>query len=426
MIMIRKYLLLLPLLLALSCSDSIPAVDTVVVDINVTLPETLADHSIGDATVTFYNVTTGKSTLLPAVSDKVSATLPPGLYDISYSATATLAGGAPAAVRASLRSAAVTANAAFTLDAYANVASDDLILKEIFFTGTLQPSGDQYNGDQYFKIVNNTDHVIYADGLVIFESLFLTTQKYDYTPDIIDSAVSVEAIYAIPGGGADYPVLPGGELLIADIAINHREINPNSVDLSGADFEWYDISSNPKYTDIDNPAVPNLDKWYCYTLSIWQLHNRGYCAYGLARIPVSQEEYLADYYYTCDYENVTAAGAFPMTKRGYRMPNEWIVDMVNLSVESEYQWNVCAPQLDSGYTFCGTIKDDKTRYFKSVRRKFLTGDNGRTVLADTNNSSDDFNGNATPSETELQHASVDIDGTPATTVTIDGITPANP
>lgn len=299
------------------------------------------------------------------------------------------------------------------MEAYVAVQSDDLIIKEIFFTGTLQRSGNTYNGDQYIKLYNNTDHVIFADGLALFESLFLTTQKFNYTPDMVDKAVSVDAIYVIPGSGTDYPVQPGETLLIADAAIDHRAINPNSFNLSNANFEWFDDSTDPRYSDLDNPAVPNLDKWYCYTNTVFLLHNRGFKAYGLARIPVDRDTFLKDAYYTVDYDQITVAGSFPMSKTGYLMQNDWIVDIVNLSVEAVYQWNVCVPALDSGWSYCGTIENDKTRFFHSVRRKAdAVGTDGIEHLRDTNNSSLDFNPEAIPSEIEEQGTAIDYEGTP--------------
>ena len=130
----------------------------------------------------------------------------------------------------------------------------------------MQPSGKQYNGDQYVKIYNNTDHVLYADGVSLMESKFITVTKYDYTPDIMKEAMTVQAIYTIPGNGTDHPVQPGESLIICDTGMDHRVANPNSFDLSRADFEWYDESSVPAHMDIDSPTVPNLDKYYCYTL----------------------------------------------------------------------------------------------------------------------------------------------------------------
>lgn len=44
--------------------------------------------------------------------------------------------------------------------------SNDLILEEIFFTGSKTPEGQFYFGDRYFKITNNTDRVLYADGML--------------------------------------------------------------------------------------------------------------------------------------------------------------------------------------------------------------------------------------------------------------------
>ena len=230
--------------------------------------------------------------------------------------------------------------------------SNDLIIAEIFFTGTLQSSGNNYYGDDYVKLYNNTDHVVYADGITFFESKFLTTEKFDYTPDIMSQAMTVHALYTIPGSGQEHPVQPGEYILLADTGIDHRTLNPKSFDLSHADFEWYDISSSPSNVDIDAPEVTNLDKWYCYTKSFFMLHNRGFRAYGIARIPVDKDTYLRDYLYTYEYDMVLESGTFPMSQDAYRLPNEWIVDVVNCSVPTNRVWNVCDPSLDKGWTYC--------------------------------------------------------------------------
>ncbi|MDE6133984.1 MAG: DUF4876 domain-containing protein [Muribaculaceae bacterium] len=387
-----------------SCSDNEePSVISAEVDIQ--LPDGIYSADLLSPRFEIYNVSTGRYSQAqynPDAPTRIS--LIPGLYSISFAAKAMLTNGAQAEVSGTSGNISITSSVnTVEIKAYSVVPTDDLIISELFYTGTLQTSGDQYNGDQYIKLFNNTDHVVYADGLTFFESTFLTTQKFVYTPDIMPSAMSVQALYTIPGSGTDHPVEPGEEILISDIAIDHRAINPNSFDLSHSDFEWYDESSNPKYSDIDNPAVENLDKWYCYTNTIWQLHNRGFKAYGIARIPITRDEYLGKYYYTCEYEQVTPAGTFPMSKSSYALPNDWIIDVVNTSVESEYMWNLCIPSLDSGWTYCGNMANDKNRYFRAVRRAVAyTGDDGRIHLQDTNNSSADFIPDCTPSEIELQ------------------------
>lgn len=418
-----KYILFF-LVLALglaSCDDSLDgAVDRV--DVTVEVVADAAAGSVEDEVIEFRNIASGRvSTFAPGEPVKLIM----GMYDVSYTASAVLANGAKSIVRANASSVVIDqSHRSVTMTAYSVVDTDDLIIAEVFFAGTLQSSGNQYYGDDYVKLYNNTDHVVYADGLTFFETKFLTTEKRAYTPDIMATEVTVQALYTIPGSGKEHPVEPGEYLLLADTGIDHRVANPNSFDLSGADFEWYDVSTTPSTMDIDGPTVANLDKWYCYTLSVFLLHNRGFKAYGIARIPVEREKYLKEYRYDYDYEIVTEVGTFPMSAYAYRIPNEWVVDIVNCSVASGYAWNLCAPSLDSGWTYCGTIDKDKTRYFKAVRRKLLyVNELGNPVLKDTNNSSVDFNPEVTPSEIELQHTAVDVNGNKADVITYDGITP---
>lgn len=410
---------------ATGCTDDIRSADPVAVRVELDPGQTDAVPVTTGARVEFYNVSSGAVTAVEAAGSSIEAMIMPGFYNVSYTADTELHDGLKGRVSGQVQGVAVISDGTIVrIPTFTSTVTDDLIVSELYFTGSLQSSSDNYNGDQYIKLYNNTDHVVYADGLTIFESSFLTVEKYVYTPDIIAEAMTVDALYTIPGSGTDVPVLPGQELLLSDCAIDHRAINPNSIDLSHSDFEWYDVSSTPYYTDIDNPQVPNLDKWYCYTFSVWYLHNRGFKAYGIARIPVAKEEYLNDYYYDYEYDNVTAAGTFPMTKRGYRLDNEWIVDLVTCSIPAKYAWNVSTPSLDMGWTYCGEIDGDKNRYFRAVRRAVETvTPDGRVILRDTNNSTADFNPFVVPSEVERQHAAIDSKGTPCTTLTYDGIMP---
>ena len=405
------------------CADDLNSgeVSRTEVHVTVEMPELPDGADVVDRLYSFRNIATGKTQEF-AVTSEIA--LMPGLYDVAFTARVLMPGAAESSLRAN--KASVNINGASTdiiLQAYNSIETDDLIIAEVFFTGTLLSSGNQYNGDDYVKLYNNTDHVIYADGITLFESKFTTTQKYNYNPDIMPEAMTVQALYTVPGNGTDVPVQPGEYLLLADTGIDHRVANPNSFDLSKADFEWYDISTKPNNMDIDGP-VANLDKWYCYTLSFWVLHNRGFRTFGIARIPVDRDTYLKDYLYTYEYDQVTIAGTFPMSQSAYRLPNEWIVDAVTTSVASNYTWQVCDPSIDCGWTNCGTIDHDKTRYFHSVRRKLLyVADDGRAVLKDTNNSSEDFNPMCIASEIELQGTAMDAAGTKCTQLTYDGVTP---
>lgn len=410
-----------------SCDDKInddgASTEGTTVNLIINRPEGMAeDVTIEREHTVFYNISTGRTSEFGSGAE---IRVTPGLYDIDHTAEVHSISGVTSTLRATGRSIQISGEQmTVTLQGYNTIESNDLIIAEIFFAGTLRPSGNQYYGDDYVKLYNNTDHVIYADGLTLFETKFTTTEKYDYTPNIMNEAVTVHALYTIPGSGTEHPVQPGEYMLLADTGIDHRQANSNSFDLSHADFEWYDLSTSPSSMDIDSPTVPNLDKWYCYTLSFWMLHNRGFKAYGIARIPTDRDTYLRDYLYSYDYTIHSAAGDFPMTGQAYRLPNEWVVDVVNCSVQSNYAWNLTAPSLDCGWAHCGSIDKDKTRYFHSVRRKMLyLDDQGHPVLKDTNNSTEDFNHDCIASEIEIQGTAINAEGTLCTTETYDGVTP---
>ena len=201
-------------------------------------------------------------------------------------------------------------------------------------------------------------------------------------------------MYRIPGNGQTYRVAPGQMILIADNGMDHTEVNVNSFDLSTADFEWYDVSSSAGATDVDNPNVTNLDKLYCYTQTIWVPHNQGHKSFGLARFPagVTAEQYFAtdSLYVKYDYEVVTSAGTFSQSRKSYMIPNEWIVDMVNMAPSETFQWLTSSDKLDAGYAYVAPTGSDVTRFGKAVRRKTKAILNGVRVLQDTNNSTDDF------------------------------------
>lgn len=270
-------------------------------------------------------------------------------------------------------------------------AQEGFLISEIFFTGTTTPSGHMYTDDQYIKIGNNSDTVMYADGLAFIESFFTSDDKHDYQPDIMNEAMTINTIYVVPGTGKQHPVLPGEELVIALTAIDHRPINPNSFDLSKVDFEIFDKSSHPE-GDQDNPKVENLANWYANFEGTFVMHTRGVKSYALARPLVDMKTFMTNYRYKFGYIFKQGEITVPMDENEYFMPNTWIVDAVNLAVPTVREWNLVSPMLDKGFTYCGTVDFDETRYNKAVVRKKEAG-----KWIDTNNSTEDFYPNATPS-----------------------------
>lgn len=279
-----------------------------------------------------------------------------------------------------------------TIDLAVKSGSSDLILEEIFFTGTKTPQGAMYFGDQYFKITNNTDQTLYADGMLLIQSAFMTNEKQEYTPNIMGSTLSAGAIIRIPGTGNTYPVKAGESIIIAEDAINHKEFNTLSINLSHANFQIFKEDSD----DIDNPAVPKMVNVFEKMV----IHTQGYYAYALARMPqgMTNESLIAQNSYTYQYSLTFGGDVYPMDGTAVRIPNEWITDAVNLSVQDSFQWVVTSPSLDMGWTSVSAFDGDTNRFGKAVRRKVIGKSlEGKNILKDTNNSTADFENGVKPS-----------------------------
>ena len=126
--------------------------------IKVVYPEGLTVISVKEDTLTFTNRTTGVSKKA-AFGDTI--TLSNGLYDCFYNAVATYTDKQGTAADGEFYGAVTSVEIGdgapdFTIEAHLRSEKGDFIIEEIFFTGTLYPTGKQYYGDGYVKIYNNT------------------------------------------------------------------------------------------------------------------------------------------------------------------------------------------------------------------------------------------------------------------------------
>ena len=370
--------------------------------LSLNMPLNIKDATLTEGTAVLTNIRTREQYNIESFtpSDKgfiADISLPEGNYNIAVKGTISYQlnkQSIEAKVKAKRENVAIgTVEQKATTEIALNVysAQEGFVISEIFFTGTTTPDGFMYTDDQYIKIGNNSDTTMYADGIAFIESFFTSDDKHDYQPNIMDEAMTIVAIYVVPGTGRDVPVQPGEELLIALTAIDHRPINPNSFDLSKADFEIYDKCSHPE-GDQDNPKVPNLVNWYANFEGTFVMHTRGVKSYALARPMVDMKTYMTKFRYKFGYIFRQGDFVVPMDEREYFMPNSWIIDAVNLAVPTVHEWNLVSPTLDKGFTYCGHVDFDETRYNKSVIRK----KEGRKWI-DTNNSTEDFLPNAVPS-----------------------------
>ena len=367
--------------------------------IRLQLPMNLDNATLEHAEATLTNIETMVSYSvgnfkLDGNSYLSTVTLPEGRYNIeatgniSYSIGSSTASTTMKAEALGVEVATKNkANSMVTLLFNNYNAEAGMVIEEIFFTSsTFSGTQRPYTDDQYLILTNNSDHLIYADSLAIVESKFQSDMQWELTPDLMRDAITVSWLYLIPGNGTSVPVDAGESLLIALNAKNHTLINSNSIDLSGAQFEFYDVSPNTEFFDEDNPAATNLIKWYSDLWSYTMLNNKGTKSYGIVRMHSDYDTFIESNYYKYTYIVNAAWGTYESSGDGYFIPNSWVIDWVNLSIQNEWAWNVASPALDSGWTYCAETSSDKWRYGTSVIRK--SDESGK--LVDTNNSTNDF------------------------------------
>ena len=383
----------LGLVLLNACKKDDDAINSIVGTRNLTLqlqkPDKVTNIHYGTLTLTFTEL--NRNDKVERIFTNLSQnelTLPllMGSYEMRIAATATytLNGETVAGeMSAFVSKVDVLNDISFPVSLSIKAKGNDFIIEEIFFTGTATPEGKQYFGDQYIKLYNPTNRVLYADGLVLADSEFLTVTKRDYTPNIMAEAFTAGSMVQIPGNGTQYPVQPGASIVIAEQGINHKENNPNSIDLSKADFENF---YPPRVKDVDGVGVTNNINLH----GIFIFNNRGNRSYVIARFPEGTATATLQY----DYEYKVATKL--MQRQALKIPNNWIVDAVNLSTKTGFEWIVTSSSLDSGWAYVANDEKDASRYGKSVRRKVLSENNGKPIFKDTNNSTEDFEILTTP------------------------------
>ena len=354
--------------------------------------------TITEGNFTFKNVSTGEEKAL--AFDSTNIILPEGIYNITFVGKGFYV--LPVTEfknEVNIQAVAENINvidesASITLKPVITEANKegDFVIAEIAIAGTAKPDGKQYNGDQYFKIHNNSNKVLYADGLIIIESSFSTALKQEIVPNIIQEAFAIQYMMKIPGSGKDFPIEPGESFILADNAMNHKEANINSYDLSGALAEWHS-ELNP--ISVDNPDVPNAENVYLNAGKFWMANKQGNKAYVIGRYPegVNNESFLKDYVYDYIWKLATPSGSMDVKKSTMKFPNEWIIDGVNLSPKTSFKWRLTGDKIDLGWSSIGETSSPAENAGKAVIRKkdeAKTTSNGFTTLVDSNNSTEDF------------------------------------
>ncbi|QZT38743.1 DUF4876 domain-containing protein [Halosquirtibacter xylanolyticus] len=405
---LKNLALLMAFIFLYSCQKDedtiIPVSD---VNMSIELPKTLEDKEVTfkSGQLTLENVNTKKKTTQELTSTIVpKLSLEDGLYnvllegEVGYTASdaSKKKVDKTSQVRGRIENVEVKGGkitVELPLFIYSKTAG--FVISEIFFAGTRTADGNQYDSDTFFELYNNSDKTLYADGLCLAQTSLTTDDALNqFSPDTRLTETLISDLYRIPGDGTKYPVKPGQTILISNVAINHKTQNSNSFNLSKSNFEWYDAGT----VDVDVPEVPNLEKLISANANyMWSLHNRGHKSYVLCRLDksVTPDSFAKSNPFKYSHMFVMGDFKMQMDEDTWKIANTTIIDAVELSTPSGYQWKTLAPDLDLSWTHCGD--GDGMRYGSSVRRKVDHKEGDRVVLLDTNDSAFDFHATAIPS-----------------------------
>ena len=250
------------LLLMAGCAEEPP----VAVDGNASLVIVAMWNSTGnDSLPTFEPLAGAKVVLTSEYGTMVRATdyagelrldrLPAATYSISVRRSHPLDPGIQlvgSVIGLTTRSGGTTADTIFSRA----VSSSGIAINEIYSAGPLNDSFFFF--DQFLELYNASDSTRYLDGMLVMRVSGNSEGLGPGADEGADGDIDgVTYIFQFPGlpGGTEHALKPGQFMVLAVDAVNHKAQWASSVDLSKADWEFYNQFSPD---DIDNPNVPNL------------------------------------------------------------------------------------------------------------------------------------------------------------------------
>lgn len=376
-----------------SCVDYNDATSETSARIQIIMPEEFT----GTATLAGHEVILQQgSTRLSATTDAEGVAtfkdITPDVYDISCSweltleeyqqATGSNKSVSGCTVSGSLNSYLIKEEQTISVPTQMSI-NQDIIIGKIYYAGSKDNNNRAYDAGKYIEIYNQSDKEIdvsgYYIGLVEAESK--SNQAYTLNnlhEAFADSIVLLKQIFRIPAD-ANHKIAAGGTVLIVNSATDHTSNDSLENDLSDADFEAKDLTGKLQ----NNPAVPALELIYTMypSISIMNLVQSGPCGVVIFRTDEDVAALPTTYTY-----GKTSGNQWKL------LPKRMILDAVEvLSYKAtgiEVTTKRLYDDLDAGYTYINATagRNGEVVYRKTNKK----ADNGRLILMDTNNSSNDF------------------------------------
>ena len=269
-----------------------------------------------------------------------------------------------------------------------------VVIKEIYCGGCKKyPQEGDYQADQYIILHNNDYKVQYLDGIC-----FGTLSPYNATgsnPWVDESGLPefipvIQAVWQFPGDGDDFPLQPGEDAVMClRGAIDHTVQYPLSVNLNKPD---YFVCYNPTYftNTAYHPAPGNLisqDRYLDVVIKTGQAN-----AYTMSNsspaVVIFRAEGITIQEHVQNQDNVIQVPGSNVD-RVVKVPFDWVLDAVEVfDGRSAANQKRLVSSLDAGYVTQTDVFLGHT-LLRSVDEA-ATATAGYEILADTNNSLNDF------------------------------------
>ncbi|MBQ7610962.1 MAG: DUF4876 domain-containing protein [Bacteroidales bacterium] len=309
--------------------------------------------------------------------------LVPGIYNVTVSAQGTTGGKACNYIGSVAGIEIFDEKSASPAIPISVSISSALVFKEIHYNASMVTgsASARYLKDTFFEVYNNSDQVVYADGICLGDPL--SDKVYDFSDKLehADQYVFIGTyVWQIPGSGKDYPINPGESFVIAASGIDHSK-TATTVDLSTAEFE----TICDKYKEKGGqPDANALNMTLRCTIKESGLGNQlGKFTDGAWVIFYPSQPLRKD----GEYLESNHANNY-----GQEVLKSDVLDAIDLLKTENPDDKRLPIALDAGWIKCKTTGSNQS----VVRKVAETLPDGRIVLQDTNNTTDDFTVNDTP------------------------------
>ena len=396
----KRVFYILTLILAVSCTEvrnDNPYEDGLnLLSISAVYPEGMDGFTKEGLTAVIEEINTGsRYSRMSDASGCVSFSLPDGLYRINMSGRSGSDVFNGAADKVVLSGKDMTLNLPLT---YSRAGS--IVIKELYCGGCkMLPQEGDYQGDQYFILHNNDYQVQYLDSLC-FGTLSPNNatgsnpwvSKDPATGETIfpDFLPVIQAVWQFPGDGDDFPLQPGEDAVVClRGAIDHTIQYPLSVNLNKPDyFVCYNITYfwNTKYHPAPGDLISD-DRIIDVVIKTGQA-NAYTMSISSPTLVVWKPEGMTMHEFVSITDNVIPVPGSSIDNV-VKVPFEWVHDAVEVfDGRSANNSKRLPPAIDAGY-----VMQTDTYLGRSLMRNVdeaATAVSGYEVLADTNNSLNDF------------------------------------